>query len=65
MKPYKILRPEKPLWANVTLKVSVTEKKIIKLPLKLIMRCHPIPRDKHIAEKIRILYEQSTDQADV
>jgi hypothetical protein len=55
MKPYKILRPEKPLWHNKTLEVSITEKKTIRLPLKLIRNCHPIPRDGHIAKNIRIV----------
>jgi len=54
MKPYKILRPEKSLWSNITMEVMITQKKIIKLPLKLITRCHPLPRDKHIADKVRI-----------
>jgi hypothetical protein len=61
MKPYKILRPTQPLWKDKTLLVSVTKKNIIKLPLKLFMKCHPLPRDKHIADKIRIYNEQRTN----
>ena len=44
MKPYKILRPKESIWSKLTLEVFVTQKKSIKLPLKLFTRCHPLPR---------------------
>jgi len=40
MKPYKILNPNYPLWVNKTIKASISEKKIIKMPLKLILNCN-------------------------
>lgn len=57
MKPYKILRPKKPLWTAQTIEVSVSEKKIIKLPLKLFTKCHPMARK--VSQNIRVKYEQS------
>lgn len=54
MKPYKILKPAQPLWRDSTLEVFVTQKKSVKLPLKLFMKCHPIPKDKHIANKLAV-----------
>ena len=53
MKPYKILKPEVGIWGNAIIQVSVTEKKAIKLPLRLITNCHPLPRN--IASKIKIV----------
>lgn len=53
MKPYKIIYPEKSIWQNTKLEVYVTEKKIIKIPLKFFSNCHNIP--KNISEKIKII----------
>lgn len=60
MKPYKIIKPTQPLWRNLhTIEVFVTHKRQIKLPLKLIMKCHPIPKDKHLAKTLLVKnYEQ-------
>jgi hypothetical protein len=55
MKPYKILKPKKILWRTETIKVSIIEKKAIKLKLKLFTKCNPMP--KNIADQIRIKYE--------
>lgn len=46
MKPYKILKPQQSLWQINTVDVFMTEKKILKLPLKLFMKCSPIYFDK-------------------
>lgn len=55
MKPYKILHPNKLLWNIKTMEVSISEKKIIKLPLKLLMKCNPIA--KKVSKKIKVKYE--------
>lgn len=53
MKPYKILKPEKFLWHDFVIKASITEKKIIRLPLILIANCPPLP--KNIAKEIKVI----------
>jgi hypothetical protein len=54
MKPYKILRPIKPLW-DKPIEVFITEKKQIKLPLVLFRNCQPLPKDKHIMSKVKVI----------
>lgn len=53
MKPYKILRPEKSL-GNSNIDLTISEKKLVKLPLKLFMKCSPIPRNNHISETVKV-----------
>lgn len=53
MKPYKILRPTAPLWTK-PIEVFVSERKHIKLPLKLFTKCNPITRKMHVADSVRI-----------
>lgn len=55
MKPYKIIRPEKPLWKVNTIEVSISENKRIKLPLKLITKCHPFK----VSKTVKVVYEQN------
>lgn len=59
MKPYKILYPQQSLWRDTQtiIEVSIVEKKVIHLPLKLLMNCQSISRSKHIAEKVIIKHE--------
>lgn len=54
MKPYKILRPKQSLWHNNKVDVFVTEKKMFKFPLKLVMKCHPIPVDKYSTKLVNV-----------
>jgi hypothetical protein len=54
MKPYKILKPKQPLWYSNKVDVFVTEKRILKLPLKLFMKCQPIPVDKYAPKVVNV-----------
>lgn len=63
MKLYKILRPEKPIWSFQTIELCVSEKKVIRLPLVLISKCHPIIR--RFSKNVRIKYEQSGDKKNI
>lgn len=55
MKPYKIIRSEKSLWQNIIMEVSVTEKKAINLKPRLVANRYALPRDRYIAEKLKVI----------